>query len=246
MYVTFKQIVIIQFCFFVFLLNIHLIRFSLMKKKSETIELRENITRFIAEKLSVYGFKRRKDIFIYRKHNNDILQQFICSGNIDKIDRIVKYSIGIWLEYTKLGQLIQEQFNIDPTSITIVKCNIGHLMPINTYTEWEFKVDEDYTSKAEELVEYIIQYGFPFLYSLSEKKHMIDSIKGNPIILTDTQAYLLPLIYYLNDNKEKALEILHTSILLYQKHFKSYCNALKNYNSYTDEDIKKLEDIDLK
>ena len=104
-----------------------------MKKKSETIELRENITRFIAEKLSVYGFKRRKDIFIYRKHNNDILQQFICSGNIDKIDRIVKYSIGIWLEYTKLGQLIQEQFNIDPTSITIVKCNIGHLSGTNIY-----------------------------------------------------------------------------------------------------------------
>ena len=59
-----------------------------MKKKSETIELRENITRFIAEKLSVYGFKRRKDIFIYRKHNNDILQQFMCSGNIEKIDQL--------------------------------------------------------------------------------------------------------------------------------------------------------------
>lgn len=217
-----------------------------MNKKSETIELRENITKFIAEKLSVYGFKRRKDIFIYRKYNNEILQQFICSGNIDKTDRIVKYSIGIWFEYTKLGEFIQKQFNIPPTSITIIKCNIGHLMPINTYAEWVFKVGEDYINKAEKLVEYIIQYGFPFLYSFSEKKHMIESIKESPIVLTDTLTYLLPLIYYLNGNKEKALEILNTSIPLYQKHFKSYCNTLQNYNSYTDVDIEKLEDIDLK
>ena len=193
-----------------------------MKKKSETIELRESIARFIAEKLSAYGFKRKNDIFFIRKYNDDINHQFFYGGNINKYEKKVYFSISVNVEYVTLNQIIKSK--LFTNAITKTMCNIGYIMPQKDYKEWMFAVGEDFTNRATDLVNTLILYGLPYLEKLSNKATMIDAIINDPYICRDTKSFLIPVMSYIQGDREFALNYLEHYKELYKASFEKENN----------------------
>lgn len=187
-----------------------------MKKKSETIELRDKIFNLITEKLSSYGFKLKNKCEIIKKCNDGFVQKIYYTGNIDKIDKRIYITLHVNVYNTKVDKLVAQftDFNI-PWPIL----NIGYLMPCQFYNQWPISTEDDIPNKIDSIITNVVEYGIPFMDSLSNNNTIINTLEEHPYIGVPIRAYLLPLMYYLYINKEMALDYIAYYTNMYKASF---------------------------
>ena len=213
-----------------------------MKKKSETVELRENVYRFIAEKLAAYGFKRKSTI-ISRKYNNQIVHEIIAGSRIDKIDKLVYLAFTISIDYVKINKFIEEY--LSSVGKVYVSNGLGYLMPQKDYIEWKFVVGEDYTQQATLIVDAIMQYGFPYFDKFSDEITLIENIENDSSISKPMKAYLLPVLYYLQKSPIEVSSCMDEYIQYYKQNFITYLNIISKEYSLPASKINNIKDKDL-
>lgn len=207
-------------------------------KKSETVELRKEIFELIVDRLSSNGFERKNGTRIIKKYNDEILHELFYSGNIDKEKKCVNVALDVNMRNVKIDKIVDKFYCY---GVPWPSLNIGYLMPCKTYLEWEFVVGYDYTSQVEEIITSLIQYGIPYMESLSNTETMFDVLENHPYIGSVRKSYLLPLMYYLYRSKEMALNCMNDYILYYKKIFERFHN---NDDCFWDIPSTPIEDKD--
>ena len=227
-----------------FIITIQLLKtfYCNMKKRSVTMELRENVYRFITDKLVTYGFKRKSTI-ISRKYNNQIVHEIIIGSTIDKIDKRVCLFFTISVDYVKINKFIEEY--LSPVLKVNVSNGLGYLMPQKDYKEWEFVVGEDYTQQATLIVDTIIQYAFPYFDKFSDEATLIETIENDSCILKPMKSYLLPILYYLQKNPIEALSCMNEYVKFYKQNFSTYLDIISKEYSLSTSEINNIKDRDL-
>ena len=98
--------------------------------------------------------------------------------------------------------------------------HIGYLMPQKDYHAWYFELNGDPQAMEDnirDVASTIIQYGFPYLEMLSNEDNLI-----NEIDRTSTTTYkgrIIPIIYHMRNEKERALQYIEESIKKISKGF---------------------------
>lgn len=174
-------------------------------------ELKRKIRDLLSEKLSKYGFQRKKEWDIIRIVDNNIVQ-IISPGLASRNEKHVTY-IGIiigviYKNIDKIAVRLGEQGRLKYYS-PMVGTSIGDLFPEKDYRVWRFALgdsDDLIERNVDEMVDSIVQYGLPYLQKISEIDFFIEKM------FEVNRQFYLPIIYYLYGRKEQALEYINNVI----------------------------------
>lgn len=163
-------------------------------------EFKRKIRDLLSEKLSEYGFRRKRDWDMIRVIDNNIVQMIspcLYSHN-EKHTTYIGIIVGvIYKDIDEMAVKLGEQSRLKYYA-PMVASDTGHLFPKYENKEWRFALG-DSDEQVVRNVDTIVRYGLPYLQQISEIDVFIERMcKGN------RQCYL-PIIYYLYGRKEQAL-----------------------------------------
>ena len=98
--------------------------------------------------------------------------------------------------------------------------HIGYLMPQKGYHAWYFELNGDPQAMEDnirDVASTIIQYGFPYLEMLSNEDNLINEIDKTST--TNYKGRIIPIIYHMRNEKERALQYIEKSIKKISKGF---------------------------
>ena len=174
-------------------------------------ELKRKIRDLLSEKLSKYGFRRKKDWDIIRIIDNNIVQIIAPSLSSHNEKHTIYIGIIVGVIYKNIDEIavkLGEQSRLKYYS-PMVATPIGNLFLEIEYMEWRFALndsDEQIERNIEGMVDIIVQYGLPYLQKISEIDFFIENMfKVN-------RRFYLPILYYLYGSKEQALEYIDNVI----------------------------------
>lgn len=174
-------------------------------------ELKRKIRDLLSEKLSKYGFRRKKDWDIIRIVDNNIVQ-IISPGLSSRNEKYTIYigiTVGvIYKDIDEVAVKLGDQSRLKYYS-PMVGTSIGDLFPKKDYRVWRFALDDSdelIERNVDEMVDSIVQYGLPYLQRISEIDFFIEKM-----FKVNRQIYL-PIIYYLYGRKEQALKYIDNVI----------------------------------
>jgi len=192
-----------------------------MKQLEDMKELKKQIMELLQQKLSVYGFKK-KQYFLIRTVKEDNVVQIIAPGFAHGVRQRISVSISVGVIYKDINNEAIKFGEPDrlkhPGAMEIT--DIGYIMPQKDYHEWHIALNSDVQSIENDInniVSTIIQYGFPHLEMLSEEDNLINEIDRDSI--TAHKGRLIPIIYYMRNEKERALQYIEKSIKEISKGF---------------------------
>lgn len=174
-------------------------------------ELKRKIRDLLSEKLSKYGFRRKKDWDIIRIVDNNIVQ-IISPGLSSRNEKHTIYigiTVGvIYKDIDEVAVKLGDQSRLKYYS-PMVGTSIGDLFPKKDYRVWRFALDDSdelIERNVDEMVDSIVQYGLPYLQNISEIDFFIEKMfKVN-------RQFYLPIIYYLYGRKKQALKYIDNVI----------------------------------
>lgn len=174
-------------------------------------ELKRKIRDLLSEKLSKYGFRRKKDWDIIRIVDNNIVQIISpsLSSRNEKHTIYIGITVGvIYKDIDEVAVKLGDQSRLKYYS-PMVGTSIGDLFPQKDYRVWRFTLgdsDDFIKRNVDEMVDSIVQYGLPYLQKISEIDFFIEKMfKVN-------RQFYLPILYYLYGRKEQALEYIDNVI----------------------------------
>ena len=176
----------------------------------------------LQQKLSVYGFKKKQQDLLIRTVKEGNVIQMIILGFAHRERHRIFFSISVGVIYKNIND---EGIKFGEANHLIyynpMECiHIGYLMPQKDYHGWYFELNGDpqaIEDNIRDVASTIIQYGFPHLEMLSEEDNLINEIDRN-----STKAHkgrLIPIIYYMRNEKERALEYIEKTIKKLSKGF---------------------------
>ena len=185
-------------------------------------ELKKQIMELLQQKLSVYGFKKKQQRLLIRTVKENNVVQIIALGFAHRERHRIFISISVGVIYKNIndeGIKFGEPDRLKhPGAMEIT--DIGYIMPQKDYHEWHIALNSDIQSIENDInniVSTIVQYGFPHLEMLSEEDNLINEIDRD-----STAAHkgrLIPIIYYMRNEKERALEYIEKTIKELSKGF---------------------------
>lgn len=167
-------------------------------------EVKKKVFELLYNRLSEYGFERKKNNNYVRVVNDNALQivGFTYSSHSEKHVTYVNPDIGLlYKDIDALMVVLTGRGNRMKTLSPIIGYPIGYLMPERSFIEWRFAKDEPVDEEANKMGDAIIKYGLPYLDRLSDKDNMIYEMEINGGAMSD---YILPIEYYLRGHKEEA------------------------------------------
>ena len=174
-------------------------------------ELKRKIRDLLSEKLSKYGFRRKKDWDIIRIVDNNIVQIISPSLSSHNEKHTIYIGIIVGVIYKNIDEVavkLGDQSRLKYYS-PMVGTPIGNLFPEKEYIEWRFTLndsDEQIERNIDEMVDITVQYALPYLLKISEIDFFIEKMfKVN-------RQFYLPIIYYLYGRKEQALAYIDNVI----------------------------------
>ena len=176
-------------------------------------ELKKQIAELLHQKLSIYGFKKKGQWeYVRTVENNNVIQIIGLTFSHPERD-VIAVSLTFWIIYKNINEVAMK-FG-EPDCCTkyyrpMVATTISDLIPGTCYREWCFTLKDDYSTIADntkEIVDVIIQYGFPYFETTSKESNLIDEIKRY-----GDDGRLIPIIYYIHNEKAKALEHIEKHI----------------------------------
>ena len=185
-------------------------------------ELKKQIMELLQQKLSVYGFKKKQQDLLIRTVKEGNVIQMIILGFAHRERHRIFFSISVGVIYKNIND---EGIKFGEANHLIyynpMECiHIGYLMPQKGYHGWYFELNGDpqaIEDNIRDVASTIIQYGFPYLKMLSNEDNLI-----NEIDKTSTATYkgrIIPIIYHMRNEKERALQYIEKSIKEISKGF---------------------------
>ena len=185
-------------------------------------ELKKQIMELLQQKLSVYGFKKKQQDLLIRTVKEGNVIQMIILGFAHRERHRISVTISVGVIYKNIND---EGIKFGEANHLIyynpMECiHIGYLMPQKGYHGWYFELNGDpqaIEDNIRDVASTIIQYGFPHLEMLSEEDNLINEIDRN-----STKAHkgrLIPIIYHMRNEKERALQYIEKSIKEISKGF---------------------------
>ncbi|MBR3718122.1 MAG: hypothetical protein IKN19_09175 [Bacteroidaceae bacterium] len=157
------------------------------------------------------GFRPNGKYRFLREYNQCIQELDFGHANYGP----VKYfGFTICVGYPEVQKLGKE---LEAFSVGIIGTNIGYVTPKKSYKDWRIDasspdVEETIQKAAKEMLEDIECYALPFMNRLSSIKVLISEIeKGNHLVTMESD-YQLPILYYLNGEKDLALSYLKNEL----------------------------------
>ncbi len=185
-------------------------------------ELKKQIMELLQQKLSVYGFKKKQQDLLIRTVKEGNVVQMIILGFAHRERHRISVTISFGVIYKNIND---EGIKFGEANHLIyynpMECiHIGYLMPQKDYHAWYFELNGDPQAMEDnirDVASTIIQYGFPYLEMLSNEDNLI-----NEIDRTSTTTYkgrIIPIIYHMRNEKERALQYIEKSIKEISKGF---------------------------
>ena len=176
-------------------------------------ELKKQIAELLHQKLSIYGFKKKGQWEYVRTVENDNVIQLIGLTFSHPEKYVIAISLTFEIIYKNINKVAMKFGESDycmKYHRPMVATTISDLIPGSCYHEWYFALKDDcstITNNIKKIVDVIIQYGFPYFEIASKESNLINEIK---------QYYddgrLIPIIYYIHNEKAKALEHIEKHI----------------------------------
>ena len=193
-----------------------------MKQLEDMKELKKQIMELLQQKLSVYGFKKKQQDLLIRTVKEGNVVQMIILGFAHRERHRISVTISFGVIYKNIND---EGIKFGEANHLIyynpMECiHIGYLMPQKGYHAWYFELNGDPQAMEDnirDVASTIIQYGFPYLEMLSNEDNLI-----NEIDRTSTTTYkgrIIPIIYHMRNEKERALQYIEESIKKISKGF---------------------------
>lgn len=173
--------------------------------------LKERIYQILECRLLVYGFEKKKLDNYVRIINNNVLQNVVFSYATHSKKNAVYFNPIVGVIYKDIDSMMValKELNISRTQTftPMIGCPIGSLMPVKTFKEWKFTKNEPIDETANEMADFIIKYGIPYLDMLSNEENLVYGMEVGSLG-SDMRDYVLPILYYIRGNTEKALSFL--------------------------------------
>ncbi len=166
--------------------------------------------------LQILGFKRKDDRWFVREFNDT--EQRIGFSHATYSEKHVKYyAIHVHLVYPKIQKII------DTLGVLIFAgfgVEIGYLMPENKYYEWRI-TETDSDSSVEKIVINMVsniqKYVIPYIEKYSTINRIIKGLEKSELKSISNDKYLLPILYYLEGDKEHAIRYVEQTFLRMHK-----------------------------
>lgn len=175
------------------------------------------ISKKIQESLKPYGFFR-KNKYVIRKTTSEAYLEFFINQRLDKIRHMIFCEIGVGITYRKVVRLKKEHglYVGIPEGLST---NIGYLMPECTYIEVSLgDVDNPQTTSAIDHICLLMkEYAIPFMEMYSNPQRLILSYERNELAFIHINRQLLVLLYFLYEDKEKAMIYVSEQINLFRE-----------------------------
>ena len=106
--------------------------------------------------------------------------------------------------------------------------NIGYLMPINKFYEWDFSDEKTIDSQVEKWGNAIKKYAFNYYEEMGSFEKIFDIFCNDKHVTSSQKESYIPVFYYLMGEKEKGLKFIEETIEKYkhisQDHFVTVIN----------------------
>lgn len=172
----------------------------------------------IEKELSIWckklGFRKKK--YNYYKPLTDSIMAtlgFGCTSFCKNEHNLVNVTIGVFYKevdevYSKLTGYSGYSY-MQPT----IGSQLGYLMPINDFYEWEFIDDADNSKKISDIFDNIIKYGFPYQAKMSDFDNLFNAYyRKDSGVLNVARQEIMPILYYMKGEKEKGVEFIKETI----------------------------------
>lgn len=174
------------------------------------------------------GFKKKKYNY-YKPINEQVYATlgFSMGTHTNKGHIYVNVTIGVsHKNVEELRAKITGYNSLDIMQPTI-GIQIGYLMPVNSFKEWDFVEKEDNSSLYEDILKNIQTYGFVYQDKMKNIDNLFEAFDKNSLgVLTHARDRYLPILYYLKGNKPEGLRVIEESLE-------------RQLKFVTDEEIKK-------
>ncbi|MCK9155478.1 MAG: hypothetical protein M0P12_05130 [Paludibacteraceae bacterium] len=170
----------------------------------------QNFTRLVKKQLvdlfNGMGFKKKGFCFYKRITDQVSLTISYMVASRQEVGHVyVSPDIGILRH--DIGR-IYEKYKGYPITATVCT-SLGYIMPCKKWYEFDFVENDDNVGVLEEIKNNIITHGYVFCKNLET----LDEIENYYSLNTGSfEIYYLPIIYYLQGNKEKGIEYIEAQI----------------------------------
>lgn len=94
-----------------------------------------------------------------------------------------------------------------------IGCQLGYLMPINDFYEWEIIDGADNSKKFSDIFDNIVKYGFPYQTKMTDFDNLFNSYYNRDRgVLNVSREKIIPILYYIKGEKEKGIEFIKETI----------------------------------
>ena len=153
------------------------------------------------------GFKQKGKYRFLREYNECIQEFDFGHANYGPVK---SFGFSVCVSYPQIQKLGEELGAISAGSIGT---NIGYITPDKAYKTWDIdasmpNIDELMNNVACDMFNDIEKYAIPFMERFSSIQELINEIeKGNQLVAIGSD-YQLPILYFLNSEKDLALSYL--------------------------------------
>ena len=173
-------------------------------------EQRKKLMSLVENRLAEYHFIRKKtyDVFI-KKFNDNIIYTIgfgISHPNIGHFNLYPHINMLYKNVYQIEKLLIGDYSRIPPYVGGTIGTTIRYIMPEKTFIEWKFSKFDDFTSEANNMIDAIVKYGFPYLEKYSKIENIIYDLEIGEY--KDIRGIKLPILHYINGNTQRAFECI--------------------------------------
>lgn len=171
----------------------------------------KRIMSILNERLTGYGFKKKKYDYFIRLADENVIQNigFSITTHGEKQTFYLSPSPGVvFKDVLKLEMQLRKLGSSKyPDYVGAMLCSpIGYLMPANEYIEWKFTIDEDVDEEANAMADAIIKYGIPYVEKLADRDDVVHNLEIGKY--GGSREFTLPILHYLQGNNTRALECI--------------------------------------
>lgn len=175
-----------------------------------------DINKELVRRLNAIEFKKNKMIYTRELKEEVVATLVHISRYYNNRKTNVGYfylSLDIGVSFMAVNKLYQNLIGSKTLFYdSIVHKNLGYLMPIKQYKEWEFVEGENMTPVFDDMFECIHNYAYPYYNHMSDLNIVFDTMKSGEGIVHIARDRYLPILYYLRGDKQSGLKVIDEAI----------------------------------
>ncbi|PID69198.1 MAG: hypothetical protein CR989_03065 [Flavobacteriales bacterium] len=186
----------------------------MMKSSTPIRQLGKQIDIIVKEKMVNIGFVE-KEKYIFSKLIIKDVEGFVI---VEKTDHGSRYNWSISPTVGIINHKVEDIYyklvdNIDFSKelLRTATSSIGYILPENSFKAWDVNLDDTEDQIHEIIDDLILQikkYILPFFMKMSQNKELQVSLEKNSWGITSLNYFKVPILYYINEEKEKGLKYI--------------------------------------